>query len=57
MSSEILINVTPSETRAVVVTDSGHVVLSAVQPETIAHRFGSPKAATNGGNYAMAIDE
>ncbi len=44
-------------TRAVVVTDSGHVVLSAVQPETIAHRFGSPKAATNGGNYAMAIDE
>jgi len=25
-------------TRAVVITDSGHVVLSAVQPETVAHR-------------------
>lgn len=25
-------------TRAVIVTDSDHVVLSAVQPETIAHR-------------------
>ncbi len=26
-------------TRAVVITDSGHVVLSAVQPETLAHRY------------------
>ncbi|WP_416731472.1 extracellular matrix/biofilm regulator RemA [Fictibacillus sp. JL2B1089] len=26
-------------TRAVVVTDSDHVVLSAVQPETVAHRL------------------
>ena len=26
-------------TRAVIVTNSGHVVLSAIQPETIAHRF------------------
>jgi regulator of extracellular matrix RemA (YlzA/DUF370 family) len=26
-------------TRAVVITDSGHVLLSAVQPETVAHRF------------------
>jgi regulator of extracellular matrix RemA (YlzA/DUF370 family) len=26
-------------TRAVVITDSGHVVLSAVQPETVAQRF------------------
>lgn len=26
-------------TRAVVITDSGHVVLSAVQPDTVAHRF------------------
>jgi regulator of extracellular matrix RemA (YlzA/DUF370 family) len=25
-------------TRAVVITDSGHIVLSAVQPETVAHR-------------------
>lgn len=28
-------------TRAVVITDSDHVVLSAVQPETVAHRLGS----------------
>ncbi len=28
-------------TRAVVVTDSEHIVLSALQPETIANRFGS----------------
>ena len=26
-------------TRAVVITDSGHVVLSAVQPETLANRY------------------
>ena len=26
-------------TRAVIVTDSNHVVLSAIQPETVAHRF------------------
>ncbi|WNB90457.1 extracellular matrix/biofilm regulator RemA [Bacillus sp. NEB1478] len=26
-------------TRAVVVTDSDHVILSAVQPETVAHRL------------------
>lgn len=26
-------------TRAVLMTDSGHVVLSAVQPETVANRF------------------
>ncbi len=26
-------------TRAVVVMDSGHVILSAVQPETVAHRL------------------
>ncbi len=28
-------------TRAVVITDSDHVVLSAVQPETVAHRLSS----------------
>lgn len=27
-------------TRAVIVTDSGHIILSAVQPETVAHRLG-----------------
>jgi len=26
-------------TRAVMIMDSGHVVLSAIQPETVAHRF------------------
>jgi regulator of extracellular matrix RemA (YlzA/DUF370 family) len=26
-------------TRAVIMTDSSHVVLSAIQPETVAHRF------------------
>lgn len=26
-------------TRAVIITDSDHIVLSAVQPETVAHRF------------------
>ncbi|NJK99378.1 MAG: DUF370 domain-containing protein [Spirulinaceae cyanobacterium RM2_2_10] len=26
-------------TRAVIVMDSSHVVLSAIQPETVAHRF------------------
>lgn len=28
-------------TRAVVITDSDHIVLSAVQPETVAHRLDS----------------
>jgi regulator of extracellular matrix RemA (YlzA/DUF370 family) len=30
-------------TRAVIITDSDHVVLSAIQPETVAHRLGSNK--------------
>jgi len=34
-------------TRAVVIMDSEHVVLSAVQPETVAHRLGS-KDSTHG---------
>lgn len=32
-------------TRAVIITDSGHIVLSAIQPDTIAQRF-TPKKAT-----------
>ncbi|MGI6484981.1 MAG: DUF370 domain-containing protein [Thermoanaerobacterales bacterium] len=28
-------------TRAVIITDSDHIILSAVQPETVAHRLGS----------------
>ena len=30
-------------TRAVIMTDSSHVVLSAIQPETVAHRFVASK--------------
>jgi regulator of extracellular matrix RemA (YlzA/DUF370 family) len=30
-------------TRAVIITDSDHVVLSAVQPETVAHRLSNNK--------------
>ncbi len=26
-------------TRAVIITDSNHIILSAIQPETVAHRF------------------
>ncbi len=26
-------------TRAVIITDSGHIILSAIQPETVANRF------------------
>lgn len=32
-------------TRAVIIIDSGHVLLSAIQPETIANRFMSQKWA------------
>ncbi len=28
-------------TRAVIITDSDHIILSAVQPETVAHRLAS----------------
>lgn len=31
-------------TRAVIVVDSGHVILSAVQPETVANRLGSKES-------------
>ncbi|RZM75995.1 extracellular matrix/biofilm regulator RemA [Leptolyngbya iicbica] len=30
-------------TRAVLIMDSGHVILSAIQPETVAQRFVVPK--------------
>ena len=39
-------------TRAVIVADSGHVILSAVQPETVAHR-----AAGDEPEYRMKDDE
>lgn len=34
-------------TRAVMIMDSGHVVLSAIQPETVAHRFVANKEVAN----------
>ncbi|AUC61910.1 protein of unknown function DUF370 [Cyanobacterium sp. HL-69] len=30
-------------TRAVIITDSNHIILSSIQPETVAQRFTSPK--------------
>jgi len=33
-------------TRAVIITDSEHVILSAVQPETVAHRMNARDALT-----------
>ncbi len=33
-------------TRAVIITDSSHVILSAIQPETVAHRFVLNKEST-----------
>ncbi|MDB5096462.1 MAG: hypothetical protein JWM80_883 [Cyanobacteria bacterium RYN_339] len=35
-------------TRAVIVMDSDHVVLSAIQPETVAHRFVSKESTDHG---------
>ena len=32
-------------TRAVIITDSDHIILSAVQPETVAHRLNAKEAA------------
>ncbi len=37
-------------TRAVIVMDSSHVVLSAIQPETVAHRFVLNKDANHSSN-------
>lgn len=34
-------------TRAVIITDSDHVILSAVQPETVAHRLTNKEANSN----------
>ncbi|HBE18122.1 MAG TPA: hypothetical protein DEG17_25690 [Cyanobacteria bacterium UBA11149] len=37
-------------TRAVIVMDSSHVILSAIQPETVAHRFVFSKDDNNSHN-------
>ncbi|KUO52450.1 MAG: hypothetical protein APF76_05295 [Desulfitibacter sp. BRH_c19] len=39
-------------TRAVIITDSDHVVLSAVQPETVAHRL-NVKNTNNAGDEGV----
>lgn len=43
-----LINATfGRKTRAVIITDSNHVILSAIQPETVANRFMLNKETDN----------
>ncbi|HAC63949.1 MAG TPA: hypothetical protein DCF68_10525 [Cyanothece sp. UBA12306] len=37
-------------TRAVIITDSSHIVLSAIQPETVAHRFVVSKESHSNSN-------
>ena len=37
-------------TRAVIITDSSHVVLSAIQPETVANRFAVSKESPGENN-------
>ncbi len=37
-------------TRAVIITDSGHVILSAIQPETVANRLIVSKEGANSDN-------
>jgi extracellular matrix regulatory protein A len=37
-------------TRAVIITDSSHIVLSAIQPETVAHRFITSKDPQSSNN-------
>ncbi|TCT16938.1 hypothetical protein EDC18_101234 [Natranaerovirga pectinivora] len=37
-------------TRAVIVTDSGHIVLSAIQPETVANRIHSKEITIDNTN-------
>lgn len=39
-------------TRAVIICDSGHIILSAIQPETVANRFGEQGAADVGEQMA-----
>lgn len=43
-------------TRAVVITDSDHVILSAVQPETVAHRLTAKNDETRNDEAEEAAD-
>lgn len=35
------------KTRAVIITDSDHIILSAIQPETVSHRLDNSEAIEN----------
>jgi len=55
-----LIDVTEGRrTRAIVILDTGHLVLSSVQPETISHRFSvmSDEYHNPGRTFAISEDE
>lgn len=41
-------------TRAVVITDSDHIILSAVQPETVAHRLSSKDVSSHAEEQVLA---
>ena len=44
----VLVNATYGrKTKSVIITDSGHIVLSAMQPETISGRLGGEEAKEN----------
>lgn len=43
-------------TRAVIVTDSDHIILSAVQPETVAHRLSQKDAVDVNLNQEVSQD-
>jgi extracellular matrix regulatory protein A len=48
--NNLLIDATQGrKTRAIVIMDSNHIVLSAMQPETLAHRLSSDEADKDGG--------
>lgn len=44
-------------TKAVIVTDSDHIVLSAVQPETIANRFNEKDKDEKSGEEPLSNEE
>ena len=44
-------------TRAVIIMDSNHVVLSSVQPETVSHRVGTKELSAAGAACEEAEDE
>ncbi len=45
----MLINATYGRrTRAVIITDSGHIILSSIQPETVANRIENDEAEVHG---------